>query len=87
MERYIKLDEEICKLEELCVGPRLVTIEAWIKYMESKQSILSNDIIQLPLHMLDDEFNEEQEASKYSRRARLENDVDSLSKVRQVCTF
>lgn len=71
----------------MCPGPRLTTIEAWIKYLESKQNISSNDIIQLPLHMLDDEFSEEQDEIKYSRRSRLENDVQSLVKVRQVCMF
>lgn len=84
---YQSLDEEICKLEELCPGPRLTTIEAWIKYLESKQRISANDIIQLPLHMLDDEFSEEQDEAKYNRRTRLDSDVQSLAKVRQVCMF
>lgn len=48
---------------------------------------MQNDIIQLPLHMLDEDFDEEEEFAQYSRRARLENDVESLSKVRQVCMF
>lgn len=74
-------------MEEQCPGPRLVTIEAWIKYLETKQTVLSNDIIQLPLHMLDEDFDEEHELTKYSRRTRLENDVESLAKVRQVCTM
>ena len=74
-------------MEEQCPGPRLITIEAWIKYLESKQNVLSNDIIQLPLHMLDEDFDEEQELTKYSRRTRLENDAESLTKVRQVCMF
>lgn len=87
LDTYLRLDEEIMKLEEQCPGPRLITIEAWIKYLESKQTVLSNDIIQLPLHMLDDDFDEEQELTKYSRRTRLENDVESLAKVRQVCMF
>lgn len=84
---FLRLDEEILKLEEQCPGPRLVTIEAWIKYLESKQLVMQNDIIQLPLHMLDEDFDEEEEFAQYSRRARLENDVESLSKVRQVCMF
>lgn len=62
-------------------------MEAWIKYLESKQLVLSNDIVQLPLHMLDEDFDEEEEFAQYGRRARLENDVESLSKVRQVCMF
>lgn len=74
-------------MEAQCPGPRLITIEAWIKYLESKQSVLTNDIIQLPLHMLDEDFDEEQKITKYSRRTRLENDVESLVKVRQVCMF
>lgn len=72
-------------MEELCPGPRLSTIEAWIKYLESKQNFSTNDIIQLPLHMLDEEFSEEQEAAKYNRHTRMENDIESLTKVRQVC--
>lgn len=55
--------------------------------MESKRSVLANDVIQLPLHMLDEDFDEEEEFSKYSRQTRLENDVESLSKVRWVCTL
>lgn len=37
--------------------------------------------------MLDEDFDEEHELTKYSRRTRLENDVESLAKVRQVCTM
>lgn len=87
LDAYLRLDEEILKLEEQCPGPRLITIEAWIKYLESKESVSTNDIIQLPLHMLDEEFDEEQELTKYSRRTRLENDCESLAKVRQVCIW
>lgn len=83
----MKLDEEICRLEAECPGPKLITIEAWIKYLESKQEVLTNDIIQLPLHMLDDDFDEEHETTKYNRRTRLEKDNESLAKVRQVCMF
>lgn len=72
-------------MEDACVGPRLVTAEAWIKYLESRQHISPNDIIQLPLHMLDDEFIDEHSDEKYSRRARLKSDIDSFAKVRQVC--
>lgn len=85
LDIFLRLDEEICGLEESCVGPRLITIEAWIKYLESKQNISPNDIIQLPLHMLDDEYIDDQSDEKYSRRARLKADVDSFAKVRQVC--
>lgn len=81
----MRLDEEIYELEKLCPGPRLSTIEAWIKYLESKQTLSNNDIIQLPLHMLDEEYNEEQDVAKYSRRTRLDNDIESITKVRQVC--
>ncbi|XP_031623101.1 uncharacterized protein LOC116340645 [Contarinia nasturtii] len=83
-EAYIKLDEEVCKLEAECPGPKLITIEAWIKYLESKQEVLTNDIIQLPLHMLDDDFDEEQETAKYNRRTRLEKDNESELKVRDL---
>lgn len=37
--------------------------------------------------MLDEDFDEEIEMLKFSRRTRSENDVDSLAKVRQVCTM
>lgn len=87
LEAYLKLDDEISRLEEHCPGPRLITIEAWIKYLESKQTILTNDVVQLPLHMLDEDFDEEQEMAKYTRRTRLKTDVESLTKVRQVCMF
>lgn len=85
LETYLRLDEEIYQLEKLCPGSRLSTIEAWIKYLESKQNVSTNDVIQLPLHMLDEEYNEEHEVAKYSRGTRLENDIESLAKVRQVC--
>lgn len=85
LDAYLRLDEEISNLEEQCPGARLITIEAWIKYLETKQSALTNDIIQLPLHMLDEDFDEEHELTKHNRRTRLENDVESLAKVRQVC--
>lgn len=74
-------------MEEQTPGSRLITIDAWIKYLESKQTILTNDVVQLPLHMLDEDFDEEQEMAKYTRRTRLKTDVESLTKVRQVCMF
>lgn len=86
LDAYLRIDDEILQLEEQCAGSRLVTIEAWIKYLESKQLVLTNDIIQLPLHMLDDDYEDEDEfETQYNRRTRLENDVESLAKVRQVC--
>lgn len=88
LDAFLRINEEILKLEELCPGPRLVTIEAWIKYLEDKQQlVLTNDIVELPLHMLDEDFDEEEEFEKYSKRTRIENDVESLAKVRQVCMF
>lgn len=81
----MRLDEEINELEKLCPGPRLATVEAWIRYLESKQTLSNNDVIQMPLHMLDEEYNEEDDVAKYSRRTRSENDIESLTKVRQVC--
>lgn len=87
LDGFLRLDDEICNLEDACVGPRLVTIDAWIKYLESKRRISPNDVIQLPLHMLDDEFVDEHNDEKYSRRARLKADVDSFAKVRQVCIY
>lgn len=87
LDAYEKIESEILQMEEQCAGARLVTIEAWIKYLESKQLVLTNDIIQLPLHMLDDDYDDEEEFAQYNRRTRLENDVESLAKVRQVCMF
>ncbi len=36
-QAYKRLDQQICKLEGMCPGPRLTTVEAWIEFLEADQ--------------------------------------------------
>lgn len=85
MDAYHRLDEEICSLEGMCPGPRLASTELWISLLESQLSGLQNDIIQLPLHMIDNEENDIE--MKYDKNDELEKDIYSVTKVRQVCNI
>lgn len=40
MREFVRLDEQISKLEATCPGPRLATCEAWIEHLQSKLSEL-----------------------------------------------
>lgn len=35
IEAFQRLDEDICRMESECIGPRLTTSEAWIEHLES----------------------------------------------------
>lgn len=85
LDAYLRLDKEICLLESLCPGPRLASTELWISLLESQLSRMSDDVIQLPLHMIDNEENNIE--MKYDRNDELEKDVYSVAKVRQVCNI
>ncbi|XP_058818716.1 uncharacterized protein LOC131681742 isoform X2 [Topomyia yanbarensis] len=47
-EAYHRLDEEICKIESTCAGPRLLTAEAWIDHLATtfKQTHISSTMLQ-----------------------------------------
>lgn len=84
LEAYQQFDEEICEREGMCPGPRLASADSWIKFLQSQKSLSDNEIVQLPLHMLDNE-NMEEEEQNYDTKDRLNKDIYSVSKVRQVC--
>lgn len=84
LEAYQQLDEEICRLEGMCPGPRLATMDTWIQYLETQRTVADKDVVQMPLHLLDDDDNEEEEM-KYNARERLNDDIYAITKVRQVC--
>lgn len=84
LEAYQQLDEEICRLEGMCPGPRLATMDTWIQYLETQRTAADKDVVQLPLHLLADDDNEEEEM-KYNGRERLNDDIHAITKVRQVC--
>lgn len=84
LEAYQQLDEEICRLEGMCPGPRLATMDTWIQYLETQRTVADKDFVQLPLHLLDDDDNEEEEL-KYNAQERLNDDIYAITKVRQVC--
>lgn len=59
-------------------------METWIQYLETQRTVANKDVVQLPLHLLDDDDNEEEEM-KYNGRERLNDDIHAITKVRQVC--
>lgn len=85
MAAYQRLDEEICLLESTCPGSRLASTELWIAFLESQLNKMNDDIIQLPLHMIDNEDNNIE--MKYDKSEELEKDIYSVTKVRQVCNI
>lgn len=40
MEQYVRLDEQISKLEGTCPGPRMATAEAWVEHLRSKHETM-----------------------------------------------
>ncbi|XP_037034063.1 uncharacterized protein LOC119072860 isoform X2 [Bradysia coprophila] len=55
-QAFKRLDQQICKLEAMCPGPRLTTVDAWIEFLESdqhKQLIRSQPFLQNPNDPLD----------------------------------
>lgn len=67
----------------MCPGPRLASTELWIAYLESQINRINQDVVQLPLHMLDNEENSVE--INYDKNEALEKDIYSITKVRQVC--
>lgn len=85
LEVYQQFDEEICRLESVCPGPRLATMDTWVQYLETQRAFADKDVVQLPLHLLDDDEHEiEEEELKYDKHERLHNDSYAITKVRQV---
>lgn len=87
---YQQFDEEICRLESLCPGPRLTTMDTWIQYLETQRSLNDRAVVQLPLHLLDNEMDDDNDndgvdARQFDRRERVNDDIHAVTKVRQVC--
>ncbi|XP_020805998.1 uncharacterized protein LOC110182313 [Drosophila serrata] len=40
VEQYVRLDEQIGKLEGTCPGPRMATAEAWVEHLKSKHEAM-----------------------------------------------
>lgn len=40
MQQYVRLDEQISKLEGTCPGPRMATAEAWIEHLQAKRDVM-----------------------------------------------
>lgn len=40
VEQYVRLDEQISKLEGTCPGPRMATAEAWVEHIQSKHEAM-----------------------------------------------
>ncbi|KAH8297978.1 hypothetical protein KR018_003455 [Drosophila ironensis] len=40
VEQYVRLDEQIGKLEGMCPGPRLATSEAWVEHLQAKHEAM-----------------------------------------------
>ncbi|XP_017095755.2 uncharacterized protein synr [Drosophila bipectinata] len=49
VEQYVRLDEQISKLEGTCPGPRMATAEAWVEHLRSKhEAMLGLEGMDLP---------------------------------------
>lgn len=84
LEAYHDLDERICSIESKCPGPRIASNDAWIKYLEAQKSHEEKDIVQMPIHLVENENIEELELN-YDQQEHLEQDAFSVAKVRRVC--
>ncbi|XP_068141629.1 uncharacterized protein synr [Drosophila tropicalis] len=40
VQQYVRLDEQISKLEGTCPGPRMATAEAWIEHLQAKRDAM-----------------------------------------------
>lgn len=40
VQQYVRLDEQISKLEGTCPGPRMATAEAWIEHLQAKRDVM-----------------------------------------------
>ncbi|XP_017043662.1 uncharacterized protein LOC108089779 [Drosophila ficusphila] len=40
VEQYVRLDEQISKLEGTCPGPRMATAEAWVEHLQGKHEAM-----------------------------------------------
>uniref|UniRef100_A0A6P4EHV9 Uncharacterized protein LOC108043533 isoform X1 n=1 Tax=Drosophila rhopaloa TaxID=1041015 RepID=A0A6P4EHV9_DRORH len=40
VEQYVRLDEQISKLEGTCPGPRMATVEAWVEHLKGKHEAM-----------------------------------------------
>lgn len=86
IQAYRDLDDEICLIESKCPGPRIASNDAWIKMFEFRLSQLEKEVVQMPLHLIDNDNVEEIELN-YDPQDHLNQDLLSVSKVRQVCIF
>lgn len=58
MEQYVRLDEQISKLEGTCPGPRMATAEAWVEHLRSKhEAMLGLEGMDLELATMRDREN------------------------------
>lgn len=86
LEAYQQFDEEICRLEGMCPATRLGTMDTWIQFLETQRTYSEKEVVQLPLHLLDENDTEEVEM-RYDKREHLNHDIQAITKVRQVCIF
>lgn len=68
------MDEQICKLEGLCSGPRLATMEAWIEYLTTHLQLNDNST---ELDTLNESFS----SSNLELRAHVENGLRQREKL------
>lgn len=40
VRQYVRLDEQISKVEGSCPGPRMATAEAWIEHLQAKRDAM-----------------------------------------------
>ncbi|EDV33267.1 uncharacterized protein Dana_GF23580 [Drosophila ananassae] len=58
VEQYVRLDEQISKLEGTCPGPRMATAEAWVEHLRSKhEAMLGLEGMDLELATMRDREN------------------------------
>lgn len=61
-------------------------MDTWIQFLETQKTYTEKEVVQLPLHLLDENDTEEAEL-RYDKREHLNNDIQAITKVRQVCIF
>ncbi|KAJ6647894.1 hypothetical protein Bhyg_03118 [Pseudolycoriella hygida] len=65
-QAYRRLDQQICKFEGTCPGPRLTTSDAWVEFLESEQHklIISSNIF---LHNENESLDFREDVSKMDK--------------------
>ncbi|XP_054744673.1 uncharacterized protein LOC129249074 [Anastrepha obliqua] len=81
VEEFVRLDEQISKLEEACPGPRMATAEAWVEHLQSQRdSLLGVDSLDPALNPQRSELlHQQQQQQQMNGEILTLNDIDAAT--------